>query len=65
MCLPQSVLTRLGEVEHGDPRAVASRADRLGASYGKQKQEITVLEAKEEGVAAIRGQGSSARLKNK
>jgi hypothetical protein len=42
-------------VEHGDLRALAARADRLWASYGKQHQEIAVVEAEKEGVSAIRG----------
>jgi hypothetical protein len=61
--LSQSLRTLLGDVEHGDPRAVASRADRLWACYGKQQKEIAV-EAEEEGVAAIRGQGSSESWQN-
>jgi hypothetical protein len=43
--------------------ALAVRSDRLWASYGKQQQEIALLE-EEEGVAAIRGQESSDRWTN-
>jgi len=59
--LPQSLRTLLGEVEHGDPRALAARADRLWACHGKQQQqEVAAVDTEEDGesVAAIRGQGS-------
>jgi hypothetical protein len=47
--LPQSLRTLLGEVEHGDTRALAARADRLWACHGKQQQqEIAVVETEEE-----------------
>ncbi len=59
--LPQSLRTLPGEVEHGDARALVARTDRLWACYGKQQQEIAFVEAEGEGVAAIRGQGSSER----
>ncbi len=63
-CSLSVCLTLLGEVEHGDLRTLAARADRLWASYGKQQQEIAVVEAEEEGMAAIRGQGSSESWQN-
>jgi hypothetical protein len=62
--LPQSLRTLLGEVEHGDLRTLTARADRLWASYRKQQQKIAFVEAEKEGVAAIRGQGSSASWQN-
>jgi hypothetical protein len=48
-------------LESRDPSALAARADRLWDSYGKQQQEIAVVEAEKEGVTAIFGQGSSDR----
>jgi hypothetical protein len=62
--LLQSLRTLLGEVECGDPRVLAAGADRLWASYGKQQQEIAFVEAEREGMAAIRGQGSSESWQN-
>ena len=65
--LPQSLRTLLGEVEHGDPRALAARADRLWACHGKQQQqEVAAVDTEEDGesVAAIRGQGSSGKWQN-
>ena len=65
--LPQSLRTLLGEVEHGDPRALVARADRLWACHGKQQQqEVAAVDTEEDGesVAAIRGQGSSGRWQN-
>jgi hypothetical protein len=66
--LPQSLRILLGEVEHGDPRALAARADMLWACHGKQIQQgIAVVETEEkaESVAAIRGQGSSGRTRKR
>ncbi len=65
--LPQSLWTLLGEVEHGDPRAPAARADRLWACHGRQQQQdIAVVDTEEEveSVAAIHGQGSSGKWQN-
>ncbi len=65
--LPQSLRTLLGEVEHGDPRALAARANRLWACHGKQQQyEVAAVDTEEEAenVAAIRGQASSGKWQN-
>ncbi len=65
--LPQSLRTLLGEVKHGDPRALAARADRLWACHGKQQHhEVAAVDTEEEAenVAAIRGQGSSGKWQN-
>ncbi len=66
--LPQSLRTLLGEVEHGDTRALAVRADRLWACHGKQQQQdIAVVDTEEEGesVAAIRGPLASGRTRRR
>jgi hypothetical protein len=65
--LPQFLGILLCEVEHGDLRALAARANRLWACHGKQQQEIVALETEGDTkvVAAIRGQGSSGRPEKK
>ncbi len=58
-CLLQSLRTLLGDMEHGDPR-VPWRPGTTGC----RPEKIAVVEAEEEGVAAIHGQGSSGRRQN-
>jgi hypothetical protein len=55
--LPLFLPTLLGEVEHGDPRAFAARANRLWVCQGKQQQEVAAVETEgdTEGMAAIHG----------
>lgn len=63
--LPSSLRTLLGEVEHGDPRALAARADRLWACHSKQHQTVAAVQEQAEEaepVAAVR-QGFQAAKK--
>ena len=56
--LPQALRTQLGEVEHGDPRALAARADRLWAVHAPSGSSVAAVEPvppSAPAVAAIRG----------
>jgi len=61
--LPKDLRLMLGDVEAGDPRAVAAKADRLWACHAKQNTEATVAAVAEDGgadddeavLAAIKG----------
>jgi hypothetical protein len=43
--LPQSLRTQLGEAEHGDPRALAARADRLWAVHAQPTGTVAAVES--------------------
>jgi hypothetical protein len=53
--LPTALRTQLGEVEHGDPRALAARADRLWTMHSPSGSAIACVEPAAPAVAAIRG----------
>ncbi len=65
--LPQALRTQLGEVEPGDPRALAARADKLWAVHAPTASAVAAVssaEAAEVGggaCAAIRGGGKGFR----
>ncbi len=50
--LPPALRTQLGEVEHGDPRALAARADKLWTMHVPTASTVAAVEP---AVAAIRG----------
>jgi hypothetical protein len=53
--LPIALHTQLGEVEHGDPRALAARADRLWTMHSPSGSAVACVEPAAPAVAAIRG----------
>jgi hypothetical protein len=53
--LPIALRTQLGEVEHGDPRALAARADRLWTMHSPSGSTVACVEPAASAVAAIRG----------
>jgi hypothetical protein len=62
--LPQALRTQLGEVEPGDPRALAARADKLWAVHAPTASAVSSSETAEAGggaCAAIRGGGKGYR----
>jgi hypothetical protein len=54
---PPALRTQLGEVEHGDPRALAARADKLWTMHPPAGAIVAAVEPAEPAVAAIRGSG--------
>jgi hypothetical protein len=63
--LPPALRTQLGEVEHGDPRALAARADKLWTMHSPAGATVAAVEPAEPAVAAIsssgRGTGNRGR----
>jgi hypothetical protein len=60
--LPPALRTQLGEVEHGDPRALAARADKLWTMHAPVGSAVAAVEQAEPAIAAIRRQaGRNAR----
>lgn len=66
--LPKDLRLMMGEVEHGDPRTVAARADRLWAGHARQHAEAVIATASEvtedtenSTVAAIQRQAQQQR----
>jgi hypothetical protein len=63
--LPLALRTQLGEVEHGDPRALAARADKLWTMHVPTASTVAAVEPAEPAVAAIRrssrGNGNRGR----
>jgi hypothetical protein len=53
--LPAALRTQLGEVEHGDPRALAARADRLWTMHSPSGSTVAAIDPTEPAVAAVRG----------
>jgi hypothetical protein len=53
--LPAALRTQWGEVDHGDPRALATRADRLWTMNLPSGSMIAAIEPAEPAVAAVRG----------
>ena len=46
--LPQTLRTQLGEVQHGDPRALAVRADRLWSVHSTKAGNVAFTNGQEE-----------------
>jgi hypothetical protein len=63
--LPQTLRTQLGEVQPGDPRALAVRADRLSVHSTKAAGTVAVADGQEDppaaSIAAVRGAGAGSR----
>jgi hypothetical protein len=64
--LPQTLRTQLGEVQPGDPRALAVRADRLWSVHStKAAGTVAVADGQEDppaaSIAAVRGAGAGSR----
>ena len=65
--LPQALRTQLGEVEPGDPRALAARADKLWAVHASPSASVAAVSPEESAdgsngaCAAIRGGGKGFR----
>jgi hypothetical protein len=64
--LPQTLRTQLGEVQPGDPRALAVRADRLWSVHStKAAGTVAVADGQEDppaaSIAAVKGAGAGSR----
>ncbi len=53
--LPAALRTQLGEVEHGDPRALAARADRLWTMHSPGSSAVAAFESAAPAISAMRG----------
>jgi hypothetical protein len=53
--LPPALRTQLGKVEHGDPRALVAKADKLWTMHVPTASTVAVVETAEPAVAAIQG----------
>jgi hypothetical protein len=63
--LPAALQTQLGEVDHGDPRALAARADRLWTMNSPSGSTIAAIEPEEPAVATIRGSGRGQKSRGR
>jgi hypothetical protein len=60
--LPQTLRTQLGEVQHGDPRALAVRVDRLWFVHFTKAGSVAFTDGQEEtsptSISVVRGSGT-------
>jgi hypothetical protein len=62
--LPASLRSLLGEVDHGDPRALAARADRLWSVHSSQHGTVAAATASGENLVAAVSSAASGRGKS-